>query len=83
LRVGLGRADLARERIAQAHAFARDNNNPYDLALARLMEGVLSCGLREPQRAEVAIMQALAIAEEHGFPYLRNMTRTTLGWARA
>jgi hypothetical protein len=30
--------DLARERIAQAIAFARDSNNTYDLAAARTME---------------------------------------------
>jgi predicted ATPase len=39
--------------------------------------------LREPQRAEVAATQAIAIVEEHGFSYLRNLTRTMLGWAQA
>jgi len=79
----LGHADIARERLAQALAFARDNNNPYDLATGRLWESWLSCLLREPQRAEVAATQALAIAEEHGFPYVRNFTRTVIGWTRA
>ena len=79
----LGHADSARERIAQAIAFARDSNNPYDLAFGRIFESWLSCLLREPQRAEVAATQALAIAEEHGFPFVRNLTRTMLGWARA
>ena len=46
-------------------------------------ESLLSCWLREPQRAEVAATQALAIAEEHGFPFVRNITRLLLGWARA
>ena len=40
---------LARERIAQAIAFARDSNSPYDLAFGRLFESWLSCWLREPQ----------------------------------
>jgi tetratricopeptide (TPR) repeat protein len=75
--------DLARERIAQAIAFARDSNNPYDLAAARTMESWLLCLLREPQRAEVAATQALAITEEHGFPAMRNLTLPPLGWARA
>ena len=66
----LGHADSARERIARAIAFARDSNNPYDLAVARIFESWLSCLLREPQRAEVAATQALAIAEEHGFPFV-------------
>jgi tetratricopeptide (TPR) repeat protein len=39
--------------------------------------------LREPQRAEIAATQALAIAEEHGFSLARNMTRLHLGWPRA
>jgi class 3 adenylate cyclase/tetratricopeptide (TPR) repeat protein len=79
----LGHTDLARKRIVQALAFARDNNSPYDLALARYDEGWLSSLLREPQRAEVAATQALAIAEEHGFPFVMNVTRPVLGWARA
>ena len=33
----LGHADSARERIARAIAFARDSNNPYDLAVARIV----------------------------------------------
>jgi hypothetical protein len=79
----LGHADLARERIAQALAFARDSNNPYDLAFARTFESWLSCLLRESQRTEVAAMQALAIIEEHGFRFVGNLTRTLLGWAQA
>ncbi len=39
--------------------------------------------LREPHRAEVAATQALVIDEEHGFPFIKNYTRTMLGWARA
>jgi tetratricopeptide (TPR) repeat protein len=79
----LGHVDSARERIAQAIAFARNSNNPYDLAVARRFEGSLYCWLREPQRAEVAGMQALAITEEHGFSFVKNMTLPMLGWARA
>jgi len=79
----LGRAEKARERIAQAIAFARDSNSPYNLAVGRNLESWLSCLLREPQRAELAATQALAIAEEQGFPYYRDLTRTAIGWARA
>jgi tetratricopeptide (TPR) repeat protein len=78
----LGRADSARERIAQAIAFARDSNNPFELAFGRMFESLLFCSLREPRRAEVAATQGLAIAEEHGFPSVRNDTHVTLGWAR-
>jgi len=79
----LGRTDIARERIAQAIVFARESNNLYDLAVARMFEGRLFCLLREPRRAEVAASQALAISEEHGFPIPGNSARQTLGWARA
>jgi class 3 adenylate cyclase len=79
----LGHADLARERLAQANAFSQDSNNPYDRALGRMWESWLSCWLREPLLGEVAATQALAIAEEHGFPFIRNFTLTRLGWARA
>ena len=81
--VASGHADSARERCAQGLAFARNSNNPYDRAVGRLFESWLSCILREPQRAEVAAAQALAAAEEHAFAFIRNMTLTRLGWARA
>ena len=79
----LGRPDIARERIGQAITFARESKSLFDLASARLFEGRLFCLLREPQSAEVAATQALAIAEEHGFPFIRDVTRQMLGWARA
>ncbi len=78
-----GHADLARERMAQALVYARDSNNPYHLAYGRMAESFLSSWVREPQCAEVAATQALAIDAEHGFPFIRNMTRPVLGWARA
>jgi class 3 adenylate cyclase/tetratricopeptide (TPR) repeat protein len=78
----LGHADIARERVARALALARDSNTPFDLAVGRMLESLLFRLLREPLRTEVAAMQALAIVEEHGFAYIRNMTRPMLGWAR-
>jgi class 3 adenylate cyclase/tetratricopeptide (TPR) repeat protein len=79
----LGHADKARERIDRVMAFARDSNNPYELVVGRLFESGLACMMREPRRAEVAATHALAFAEEHGFPFVRNLTRPQLGWARA
>ena len=78
-----GHTDSARGRIAQAIAFAEDSKNSYDLAVARFFESWLSCLVREPQRAEVAATQVLAICEEHSFPYPRHLARTALGSARA
>ncbi|HTJ08880.1 MAG TPA: adenylate/guanylate cyclase domain-containing protein [Candidatus Binataceae bacterium] len=78
-----GHADIARERIAQAIAFARDSKSPYNLAIARVFETWLYQRLGEPQRAEAAATQVLTIVEEHGFPYVRNLNLTMLGWVRA
>jgi predicted ATPase len=39
--------------------------------------------MREPQRTEAATTLALAICEEHGFPFLSAQIRTLAGWARA
>jgi tetratricopeptide (TPR) repeat protein len=78
-----GHADRARDRIAQAFAFARDSKSPYDLACAGFFDSFVSYLLREPQRAEAAATQALALCEEHGFPFVRHLSRTAVGWARA
>ena len=79
--VALGRADKARERIARAIAFARDSNNSFELAYARIFEGRLYCLLREPQRAEAAAAQASAYRKSKAFRYPN--ASPTLGWARA
>jgi predicted ATPase len=78
-----GHTDRARDRVAQAFAFAHDSKNPYDLAAAGLFDSWLSYLLREPQRAEAAATRALALSEEHGFPFVREMSRAAMGWARA
>jgi class 3 adenylate cyclase/tetratricopeptide (TPR) repeat protein len=79
----LGRADLARERMAQAVSFARDTKNPYDLAFGLFFESWLYRWLREPQRVEAAAGQVLAISEKNGFPYCIHLVRHCMGWALA
>lgn len=78
-----GRADCARERIARAVAFGRDNRNPYDLAFALLFESYLYRFQREPRRAETAAAQVLALSEEHGFSWGQDLARGVMGWAWA
>jgi len=78
-----GHADRARDRIAQAFAFARDSKNPYDLACAGFFDSFVSYLLRDPQQAEAAADRAVALCEEHGFPFVRHLSRTSVGWARA
>jgi tetratricopeptide (TPR) repeat protein len=77
-----GRADSARERIAKGIAFARQSGRPLDLAVGRLFEVVLFSFLTEPLQVEIAATQALAIAEEYGFP-IAAAVRLSLGWAWA
>jgi predicted ATPase len=78
-----GHADRARDRIAQAFAFARDSKKPYDLAVAGFFDSFVSYLLREPQRAEAAATRALALCEEHGFAVFKEFCRAALGSARA
>jgi len=79
----LGQADSARARLAHATAFARDTKRPFDLVIGLAWESWLYMWLREPQRAEAAATQHLAICDEHAFPQLAEWARVRLGGARA
>jgi tetratricopeptide (TPR) repeat protein len=79
----LGYPDKARKRLADAMAFAQASNDPYEIAYAQFYESWLFRFLREPQRAEVAGIPALAMAEEHDFSYLKHIASCVLAWARA
>jgi class 3 adenylate cyclase/tetratricopeptide (TPR) repeat protein len=79
----LGHIDAARARIAQLIGFTRDEQNPYHLAFARCFESWLHLSLGEPQRAEAAATQTLALSEEYGFPFFTNCARIAVGRARA
>ena len=79
----LGRADAAREQIAQAAAFAPDAKHPFDLAVRLSWEATLYEHLREPERVQTAAMQGVALCDEHGFPQFSAYARIHFGWARA
>jgi len=78
----LGRADVARERMAQAMA-AADPNNPYDLAWSEVNAAILRVWLREYEQAEALAALALARSEKHQFPDVVAWSRIVLGKARA
>jgi hypothetical protein len=61
----------------------RESQNPFGLVFARFVESWVYRLMREPQRTEAAATLALAICEEHGFPFLRAQVGTLMGWARA
>jgi tetratricopeptide (TPR) repeat protein len=77
----LGRADVAREREARMMAVTR--TNPYAGAWSAVYAGVLRARMREHDQAESLAAEALALAEQHQFPFVAAAARTTLGNARA
>jgi class 3 adenylate cyclase/tetratricopeptide (TPR) repeat protein len=77
----LGRADMARERMAQAMA-AADPNNPYDLAWSEYFAATLRVWLREYEHAEALAAQAQARSEKHHFPDVVAWSQVALGQAR-
>jgi tetratricopeptide (TPR) repeat protein len=77
----LGRADVARDRIAQAIA-AADPNNPFDMAYSDFVTALLRGLLGEYDQAEALAVQGLARAEQHQFPQVVAFCRVVLGMAR-
>jgi tetratricopeptide (TPR) repeat protein len=78
----LGRAELARERIAQMLA-AANANNPFELALADIMTAVLHLLMGEYEQAEPLAARALELSEKNQLPQLTAFSSIALGWARA
>jgi class 3 adenylate cyclase/tetratricopeptide (TPR) repeat protein len=78
----LGRADVARDRMAQAMA-AADPNNPFGLAWSEVCAAILRVSLGEYDQAEALAAQALARSEQHQFPDVVAWSRVFLGQARA
>jgi len=77
----LGRADVARDRIAQVLASV-DANNPYELAYSDGFAAYLAAWFREYQHAEASAKRALERAEKHQFPFLTAISRCVLGQAQ-
>jgi tetratricopeptide (TPR) repeat protein len=78
----LGRADVARERLAQSMG-AVNRNNPHDVAFSRAYAATLLVFMREYERAESLAAQALELSEKNQFPNGAAMARCLLGAARA
>jgi tetratricopeptide (TPR) repeat protein len=79
---GLGRADLARERLARVMASA-NQNNPAEVAWAGWIGATTYLLLRESERAEILAAQALELFEKHQMAQVAEIARCVLGWARA
>jgi class 3 adenylate cyclase/tetratricopeptide (TPR) repeat protein len=74
-----GRPDVARQRMARAVSLARESDHPYELAFASFLKAWLHRLLREPEQAEAANRQAIALSEKHDFPLVRDMARAMMG----
>jgi tetratricopeptide (TPR) repeat protein len=78
----LGRADIARERMARMMA-AANPDNPHDLVLAGHHAAFLKSFLREYEQAEVLALRAVELSEKHKFPNEAAISRCALGQAQA
>jgi class 3 adenylate cyclase/tetratricopeptide (TPR) repeat protein len=78
----LGRADLARERLARMMAEA-NQNNPAEVAWSGCLGALPYLLLREHERAETLAAWALELSEKHQIPHFAKYARCFLGWARA
>ena len=78
----LGRADVARRRLAEMTATANENN-PFHVALTKCYAAGLKVYLREYNQAEMLSARGLELCEEHQFPQFVANSRCMLGAARA
>jgi class 3 adenylate cyclase/tetratricopeptide (TPR) repeat protein len=79
----LGRSDDVRERTARSVAFGRQSAVPTDIVLALNMKAATAMMQRDPEAAEAAAAEALAIAEKYDLTTYANTARVPLSWARA
>jgi tetratricopeptide (TPR) repeat protein len=78
----LGRADLARERLARMMA-AANQNSPADVAVSGCHGIPLYIVLGEYERAEMLGARTLELSEKHQMPQFAEQARCFLGLARA
>jgi tetratricopeptide (TPR) repeat protein len=81
--VFLGYSDRALATSQESVALARRVEHPASLALALGFAGQTHWLRREPSPAQERADEAIALAEELGFPLYLGMARATRGWARA
>jgi tetratricopeptide (TPR) repeat protein len=78
----LGRADVARERLAKMRLAVRPAN-PHDLPWSDAREADLHILMRDNASAEASAARALELCEKHLFPSDAATSRCALGHARA
>jgi tetratricopeptide (TPR) repeat protein len=78
----MGRADTARQHLANLITFTHKSGNPFDSAFGLFFQSYLYGDLGDHQHAEAIAAEAVAIAEEGGFPYISNLSRLVLARER-
>jgi len=78
----LGRADIARQRIAQMTA-AADESKPFEAAMSGHHEAYFCVLMREYQQAEALGARVLELSETHRIPFFTATSRCMLSHARA
>ncbi len=77
----LGDLGAARRQIAAALALAGELQHPFSLAYANSLAASVRQCLREPQAALEHAETAIAISEEHRYPYWIGWSTALRGWA--
>ena len=78
----LGRADVARQRMAQMMAGVNENNL-YEVAWSAFFAATLSVAMGEYAQGETLAAHALELGEKHQLPYAVMASRVVLGLALA
>jgi tetratricopeptide (TPR) repeat protein len=78
----LGRADVARERMAEMIAAANAHDS-HDLAISGICAAALRSYLREYEQVETLALRTLDLSEKNQFLYIAAYSRCALGQARA
>ena len=78
----MGRISLARDRMAEAIAFASAMKDPFALMIGKMLESLFYRHLREPEAAMAAASLSLAISEENFMPFGSGV-RSLKAWALA
>ncbi len=78
----LGRAELARERMAQMMGVV-NKSNPFDVVWSGHNAAMLHLHMREPEQAEVLEVRTLEWSEKNQAPQVAAWSRGCLGCARA
>jgi class 3 adenylate cyclase/tetratricopeptide (TPR) repeat protein len=77
----LGYPDQALKRAYEAMAAVDSKSDPFSSAMAMVAAVQAHCSRREPARGEELARAALALSEEHAYPFWLSMSRRMLAWA--